>query len=74
MSARRRRSKKGRTYRNSDARRRRFHRSNSVRSVRCEEQEKTWTEVWGANTIGGADGAKDWFYPFTIGMEGAIKG
>ena len=38
------RSKKVKTDRNSDARRRRSHRSNSVRGVGCEEQEKTWTK------------------------------
>ena len=39
------RSKKGRIDGNSDARRGRSHRSNSVRDVGMEEQEKTWTVV-----------------------------
>ena len=34
------RLKKGRSDRNSDARQRRSYRSNSVRGVGCEEQEK----------------------------------
>ena len=34
------RSKKGRLDRNSDTRRGRSHRSNSVRGVGCDEQEK----------------------------------
>ena len=42
------RSKKGRPDRNSDARRKRSHRLNSVRGVGCEEQENTWTVVWGS--------------------------
>ena len=42
------RSKMGRLDRNSDARCGRSYRSNSVRGVGCEEQEKTWV-VWGAN-------------------------
>ena len=37
--------KKGRLDRNSDARHGRSHRSNSVRGVGSEEQEKTWTVV-----------------------------
>ena len=41
------RSKKERTKRNSDARRGRSHRSNSVRGVGSEEQQKTWMMVWG---------------------------
>jgi len=45
--------------RNSDARRGRSHRSNSIRGVECEEQEKTWTVVWS--------------YPLTIGMERATE-
>ena len=40
------RSKKSRLNLDSDARRGRFHRSNSVKSVGCEEQEKTWTVEW----------------------------
>ena len=40
------RSKKSRLKLDSDARRGRFHRSNSVKSVGCEEQEKTWTVEW----------------------------
>ena len=43
------RSKKRKTDRNSDSRRGRFHRSNSVRGVECKEQEKQWTVVWGSN-------------------------
>ena len=43
------RSKKGRTDRNSNARCGRYHTSSSVRGVGCEEQEKTWTVVWGSN-------------------------
>ena len=43
------RSKKGMTDRNSDARSEDSHRSNSVRGIGCEEQEKTWTVVWGSN-------------------------
>ena len=42
------RSKKGRFDRDSEARRGRSHRSNSVRGVGCEEQEKTWTVVFGS--------------------------
>ena len=37
------RSKKGRIEINSDAKRELSHRSNSVKAVGCEEQEKTWT-------------------------------
>jgi len=36
---------KNRIDRNSDARHGRSHRSNTVRGVGCEEQEKTWTVV-----------------------------
>ena len=43
------RSKKGRLDKNSEARRGRSHRSNSVRDVGCGEHEKTWTVVWGTN-------------------------
>ena len=43
------RSKKGKIDRMSDARHGRSHRSNSVRGVGCEEQEKTWTLMWGYN-------------------------
>ena len=43
-----RRSKKWRSNRNSDVRRRRSDRSISVKSVGCEEQEKIWTMVWGS--------------------------
>ena len=39
------RLKKKRTDRNSEARRGRFNRSNSVRGVGCKEQEKTWMVV-----------------------------
>ena len=42
------RPKKGRSNRKSDARRGRSHRSNSFRGDGCEEQEKTWTVVWGS--------------------------
>ena len=52
------RSKKGKIDRNSDARCR-CSRSNSVRDVRCEEQEKTWTVVWGSKQTGGAEKARD---------------
>ena len=50
------RSKKGRLDRNSDASCGCFHRSNSVRGVGCEEQEKTWTVVWGTNPQEGKRG------------------
>ena len=40
------RSKKGRSNRSSDTMRGLSHRSNSVRSVECEGQEKTWMVVW----------------------------
>ena len=43
------RSKKGRLDRNSDARPGRFQMTYSIRNVRCEEQEKTWTLMWGTN-------------------------
>ena len=42
------RSKKGRLDRNSDARPGRFQMTYSIRNVRCEEQEKTWTVESGA--------------------------
>ena len=42
-------SKKWRTDRDSEAKRGRSHRSNSVRGVGLEEQEKTWTVVWDTN-------------------------
>ena len=49
-------SKNGRTDRNSDVRRGRSHRSNSVRGVGCEEQEKTWMVVLGTNPQEGQRG------------------
>ena len=42
------RSKKGRTNRNNDIRCGHSHRSLSVMSVECEEQEKTWMVIWGS--------------------------
>ena len=50
------RSNKGRLDRNSDARRGLSPRSNSVRCVGCEEQEKTWMVVWGTNLQEGQRG------------------
>ena len=38
------------------ARRGRSHRSNSVRGVGCEEQEKRWTVMWGNNPQEGQRG------------------
>ena len=35
--------------RNSDAKHGRYKRSNSVRGVGCEDQQKTWTVVWGTS-------------------------
>ena len=64
------RSKRGKLDRNFDARRGHSHRSNSVRGVGCEEQEKTWTVVWGTNP---QEGYRDQSYPLTIGMEGATE-
>ena len=40
--------KKKRLNRNSDVRCGCSHKSISVRGVECEEQEKTWTVVWGS--------------------------
>ena len=42
------RSKKGRPNRNSNPMRGHSHRSFSVRGVACDEQEKSWTMVWGS--------------------------
>ena len=67
------RSKKGRTDRNSDTRRGRSHRSNSVKAVGCETQEKTWTVVWGINPQEGQRGARDQSYPLTIEMQEATE-
>ena len=53
------RLKKGRPNSNSDARRGRSHKSISVRDVGCEEQEKTWTVVWGFHSTGRTEGARD---------------
>ena len=50
------RSKKGRLDRNSDARCGRSYRSNSVRGVGYEEQEKTWMVVFGTNPQEGQRG------------------
>ena len=52
------RLKNGRLDRNSDARRGRSHWSNSVRDVGCEEQEKTWTAVFGSNSQEGQRGLR----------------
>ena len=46
-------AKKGRTDKNSDPRRGRSHWSNLVRDIGYEEQEKTWTEVWGSTLLEG---------------------
>ena len=58
---------------NSDVRRDRSHRFNSVRGVVCEEQEKTWTVVWKFQSTGRAEGAREQSYLLTIGMEGATE-
>ena len=50
------RSKKGKIDRMSDARHGRSHRSNSVRGVGCEEQEKIWTVILGSTTQEGQRG------------------
>ena len=53
---RKKRLKKGRIDRNSDARCGHSHKSNSIRGVECEEQEKTWTVVFGTNPQEGQTG------------------
>ena len=48
------RSNKGRPNRNSDVRRGRFHRSISIRDVRCEEHEKNMDGGVGFHSTGRA--------------------
>jgi len=65
-----RRSKKGKSDRNSDVRHRRSHKSYLVMGVGCEEHEKTCTVVWSFTP---QEGARDQSYPLTMGMEGATE-
>jgi len=67
------RSKRGRIDRNSDARRGRSHRFNSVRGVGCKEQEKTWTVVWGPNPQQGQRGGYGSVRSSKLRIEGATE-